>query len=250
MKAHTRDARWIPLGTSAPGASNPSYSAKVLRAGSRDELAALWPRLAAAGLDVVLQEEVPGDVVPVESYHAYVDASGLVSGEFTGRKIRTLPPRHGFSTALTSTEAGDVAAVGRDVLERLGFRGVAKLDFKRAPDGRLFLLEVNPRYSLWVHLGALAGVNIPQLVHSDLAGWPRPAPSRARGGVRWCRPWKDLAAARHCGVPVARWVPFMLGCEANSAWALDDPMPLLRGRLLPLLARRKPAGRGLHPAAR
>src|SRR5215470_19812901 len=45
-----------------------------------------------------------------------------------------------------------------DALEWL--TGVAKPDFKRAPDGRLLLLEINPRFNLWHHLGAVAGVNL------------------------------------------------------------------------------------------
>ena len=54
--------------------------------------------------------------------------------------------------------------LGRTLVQRLGLRGVAKFDFKRAADGRLFLLEVNPRFNLWHHPGALAGVNLPALV--------------------------------------------------------------------------------------
>ncbi len=240
IKAHNRDSRWIPLGTSVEGASDPSYSAKVLRVRSAGELEKLWGQLAASGLEFVLQEEVPGLESKVESYHAYIDSSGRVAGEFTGRKLRTLPPEHGFSTALTTTDSHDVTVVGRKVLEDLGFRGLAKLDFKRGPDGRLSLLEVNPRFSLWVHLGAVAGVNLAALVHADLAGCPRPAVAPARAGVRWCRPWKDFFASRATGVPFTQWLPWMLGCEANSAWAWDDPMPMMRGKLVPL-ARRVPA---------
>src|SRR5207248_11659011 len=52
-----------------------------------------------------------------------------------------------LSTALELTDAPDVAALGRDVLARLRFAGVAKLDFKRDRAGRLWLLEINPRFN-------------------------------------------------------------------------------------------------------
>ena len=45
-------------------------------------------------------------------------------------------------------------------MTRLGLKGLVKLDFKRADDETLHLLEVNPRFSLWHHLGAVAGVNL------------------------------------------------------------------------------------------
>ena len=52
------------------------------------------------------------------------------------------------------------------MLERLAFVGVVKLDYKRDPrTGRFYLLEVNPRFNLWNHLGAAAGVNLPLLAY-------------------------------------------------------------------------------------
>ena len=68
-----------------------------------------------------------------------------------------------------------------DVVARLGFRGVIKLDFKEDErDGCLYLLEANPRFNLWHHPGAIAGVNLPALVYSDLVspGSARPAELR------------------------------------------------------------------------
>jgi len=50
-----------------------------------------------------------------------------------------------------------VRRLGRELTERVGLRGFAKFDFKRDPDGRLWLLQVNPRFNLWHHVGADAG---------------------------------------------------------------------------------------------
>jgi predicted ATP-grasp superfamily ATP-dependent carboligase len=184
---------------------------------------------------------VPGPETQVESYHVYVDPTGDVAAEFTGRKLRTFPTTYGRSTALTITDAGDVAALGRDVVRAIGLRGVAKLDFKRAPDGTLHLLEINPRFNLWHHLGAAAGVNLPAFVYADLVGRPRPAARRARAGTCWCAPQKDRLAATAGGMAVATWLLWALRCEAKSGIAWDDPLPYLRnklGRLVPASAWR------------
>src|SRR5213592_1848596 len=179
-----------------------------------------------------------------------------VAGEFTRRKIRTYPADYGHSTALTITdsrrEAADVAALGRDLSTRMGLRGVAKFDFKRAPDGHLHLLEVNPRFNLWHHLGAVAGVNLPALVHADLTGAhaTRRAPTRARAGAHWCRPWVDWRAARATGLALWRWAPWALACDAKSVVAWDDPLPLLGAavwRPLQSAARAIAAGYALEP---
>jgi CelD/BcsL family acetyltransferase involved in cellulose biosynthesis/predicted ATP-grasp superfamily ATP-dependent carboligase len=200
---------------------------KALCAQNLDVLRSLWPQLRAVGLELLAQEFVPGPESRIESYHCYVDAQGRVAGEFTGRKIRTYPSSFGHTTALETTEAADVRRLGRDIIERIALTGVAKLDFKRDPQGNLRLLEINPRFNLWHHAGALAGVNIPALVYADLTGAPRPPAVRVKAGIRWCRLWKDHPAAVESGLPLTTWALWALRCEAKSSLAWDDPMPFL-----------------------
>jgi predicted ATP-grasp superfamily ATP-dependent carboligase len=186
---------------------------------------------ADAGIELLAQEAVLGPETRIESYHAYVDATGSVVADFTGRKIRTRPEHNGFSTALELTDAGDVRVLGRSLVETMELVGVSKLDFKRRDDGPLALLEVNPRFNLWHHLGAVAGVNLPALVHADLTGAKRPAIANARAGATWCFHVQDLLAAREQGVPLSRWLRFAAGADAMSTWAWSDPAPFLRGVL-------------------
>jgi D-aspartate ligase len=217
VKPASRDARWAEF----------EPAGKAIRVDFAADLAALRPRLAEYGRPVLLQHLVPGPETRIESYHCYVDDRGEPAAEFTGRKIRTRPVEFGRSTALTITDADDVRRLGRDVVARLGLQGVAKVDFKRDGDGRLWLLEVNPRYTLWMHPAAKAGVNIPAAVWADLTGRPRPPLGPVRVGVAWCSSW-DLQAAREWGVPLGQWLSWVRRCEARSMMALDDPLPLLR----------------------
>ncbi|HSF01659.1 MAG TPA: ATP-grasp domain-containing protein [Solirubrobacterales bacterium] len=209
----------------------PLTESKAIHVESPAALSLLWPRLAETVPEMLVQEVVPGPESSIESYHTYIDESGEIAGEFTGRKLRTYPRRYGYSTAVTITQSDEVTALGREISRRLGLRGVAKLDFKRGPDGRLRLLEINPRFNLWHHPGAIAGVNIPALVYSDLVGVPRPAPPRWRPGVRWCSLSSDLQAARSEGISPARWLGWALASEAKSGFAWDDPLPLPRAIL-------------------
>jgi D-aspartate ligase len=199
---------------------------KALRVDTPEALEQLGPRLSAYRQELLMQRYIAGAEASVESYHVYVDAEGEIAGEFTGRKIRTLPAEYGHTTALVITDAADVADRGRGLVSALGLRGVAKFDFKRAPDGELHLMEVNPRFNMWHHAGARAGVNLPALVYADLAGRRRPAVGPVQAGLRWCHP-KDVLAARRARVPMRRWLPWAATCEAKAFWAWDDPMPLL-----------------------
>ena len=210
---------------------------KALRIESLDALRQLWPKLVEADLRVLAQQCIDGPETRIESYHVYVDGESSIAGEFTGRKIRTLPRENGHTTACEVVNRADVAALGREIVRTLGLTGVAKLDFKRDHGGRLFLLEINPRFNLWHHPGALAGVNLPALVYADLTGTPRPPVASPPAEIRWSLPWHDLQAARCWEEPLYQWAPWLLRCEARSTFAWDDPMPFLRGVLWRKLAR-------------
>jgi D-aspartate ligase len=250
VKPLTRTPAW----TSMAGAS------KALHALRREDFEALWPRLIGARIDVLAQQLIGGPESHIESFHVYVDASGSIAGEFTGRKIRTFPRSYGQSTAVEVVRLPDVAELGRDVVGRLGLRGVAKLDFKRDDRGRLHLLEVNPRFNLWHYPGALAGVNLPAMVYADLTGRERPPAARVHRRVTWCDPLQDLRAMHAEGISLLAWLRWLRGCEAISGLAREDPLPFLRGKLWAAVRRRvssrairllRPSGAGrIAPRAR
>ncbi|MDQ3765959.1 MAG: ATP-grasp domain-containing protein [Actinomycetota bacterium] len=221
-----RTSTWMPIFTEL----NQS-EAKALEVRSRNELAALWPRLASSGVELLAQELIEGPETSIESYHAYVDRDGSIVASFTGQKIRTYPKGYGHSTALEITSSAEVASLGTELIQRLDLRGVAKLDFKRSPAGILYLLEVNPRFSLWHHPGARAGVNLPALVYDDMVARTRRSTGPAQPGVRWCRLLNDVKAARGEGISFFRWLPWALTCDARATLAWDDPLPFLRGVL-------------------
>ncbi|RFU22378.1 PIG-L family deacetylase [Geodermatophilus marinus] len=201
--------------------------AKAALLHDRGELDALVERLAGDHPELIVQQPVLGPETRIESYHVYVDASGRVAAEFTGRKVRTYPMALGHSTAVVTSEEPDVLHLGREVVAALDLRGVAKLDFKRDDDGRLWLLEVNPRYNMWHNVGAAAGVNIPAVVWADLVGRPRPATTPARPGVAWCRVDRDFLAAREEGTGLWRWARWAARAETKTPMDLSDPLPML-----------------------
>jgi D-aspartate ligase len=190
IKPTARDHTWVE----AVGSST-----KALRIESKEELLEFWPRLSGLSKPAVAQQSIPGPETAVVSYHVYVDDKGEVAGEFTGCKIRTIPAEYGHTSSLTITDDPEVARLGREVCRALDLRGVAKLDVKYAPDGRLHLFEINARLTLWAHPGARAGVNLPALVYADLVGTPRPQPCRVRTCLDWAHP-KDALAARAHGI--------------------------------------------------
>lgn len=220
VKPLTRSPRWTEF----------EPDSKAVLVATTEMLERVHERLVELGLQALAQELVPGPESRVESYHAYIAPDGETVAEFTGRKIRTAPAIFGHSTSVAVTEIGDVRELGREIFRRIGLVGVAKADFKRAPDGSLWLLEINPRFNLWHLPAAVSGTNLPALVVADLTGRPRAAVGPPPCAT-WCRPVRDLAAARNAGESLASWARFALRCDVLSSVALDDPMPFVRGAL-------------------
>src|SRR5205085_2915443 len=116
----------------------------------------------------------------------------------------------------------------RDVVTRIDGTGLEAIaqELIPGPEDRI------ESYHVYVDdAGAVAGVNLPAIVHADLTGRRRPPVGRARAGVRWIWPRADAAAARSSGVPRLSWLLWALRSETNSSFALSDPAPYLVRRL-------------------
>lgn len=180
---------------------------------------------------------MPGPESRIESWHAYVDAQGVVA-DFSGAKLRTFPQAYGESIWLQITDKADVRAEGRRAAAALGLKGVCKIDFKRAPDGTLWLLEVNARFNLWHNLGAAAGVNLPAMVHADLSGLPRPIPGTCVRASTWVETRELLRGMTAEGEHARAWLAAVASSTTRSTGAWSDPMPLARGLLAPAAMNR------------
>jgi diaminopimelate decarboxylase len=75
------------------------------------------------------------------------------------------------------TWAGDVSEVDpgfvselRRIIRDLNWTGGGELEMVRDPDGKLWLLEWNPRFPAWVHGATIAGFNLPALLVEGATG--------------------------------------------------------------------------------
>lgn len=190
---------------------------------------------AAAVVDArcVIQEAIPGREDRIVSYHAYVRADGSVAAEFTGKKVRTIPKRYGFSTCVMVAHDAEVAFAGREVMRAIELTGVVKMDFKRdARDGRLVLLEINPRFNLWHHPATIAGVAIPELVYRDCVdGDHAERTKHIAREIVWMNTRGDarsfLEHRRDGELSTWRWLSEVVGADVREDFWLADPLPFL-----------------------
>ena len=154
-------------------------AAEVRIAHDADDLAHLRVDPGLRG-GCLVQEFVPGHGEAI----FLLTEGGEPRVRFAHRRLREKPPTGGQSVLRTSI-APDPQLLNwsERLLADLGWSGVAMVEFRRAPDGRAALLEINPR--LWgsAQLAIDAGVDFPNLLVDLHLGRPVVAPE-PRLGVR------------------------------------------------------------------
>lgn len=150
-----------------------------------------WGELVHGSGPVLVQEYVVGTGF---GYFALTDR-GRPLAEFAHRRIHEYPGS-GASTMAESLQSPEILRLGRMIMSRLGWTGLAMVEFRGAEPGRgLKLLDVNPK--LWgsMALALASGVDFPYLAYRVLVGLEVKRPRPAVGVVyRWTGP--DLEYAR------------------------------------------------------
>lgn len=176
------------------------FGVKAFRISSRAQLRECLGRLAGTGLEVQLQEYVPGP----PSNHYFVDGfrdrTGRVTGTQARRRMRMYPPDFGNSTSFESIPPSDVQPAVDEMtrlLAHLKFRGVFSAEFKRDErDGVFRLIEVNVRPWWYVEFAGRSGMDVTAMVVRDALGETvEPAPP-SRAGRRCVYPYYDYFACR------------------------------------------------------
>jgi predicted ATP-grasp superfamily ATP-dependent carboligase len=78
------------------------------------------------------------------SLYSYRTRDGRVPGHLVVQKLRQWPPDTGVGSLAVQVDNEAVAALGLDLLERVGFAGLSSVQIKRhADNGTYSIIEVN-----------------------------------------------------------------------------------------------------------
>ncbi|GAC1362113.1 MAG: hypothetical protein NVSMB44_16900 [Ktedonobacteraceae bacterium] len=161
---------------------------------------------------------------------------------FVGRKLEQYPPQFGTGCLVAAECVPSIAERGMQILKTFGYHGVSEVEFiYDERDDEYKLLDINTRVWKWIGLPIAAGVDLPWLAYSDVAGQPIDQPlwaGQAREGMIWTYA-KDYMALRQAGlgkgtahyIPEAAWAGLIAGHPEQIIDAVidaDDPMPAAR----------------------
>ena len=210
------------------------FGVKAFRIRDRLDAQRRLTECMTAGMEMLLQEYIPG--APTDHYFidGFVDRHGVVRAMFARRRLRMSPPDFGNSTLMISVPIGDTGDAGatlRTLFADIEYRGIFSAEFKRDPrDGVFNLIEVNPRPWWYVDFAARCGVNVCAMTVRDALGEPVETISKYAVGRRCVFPYYDLPAVRTeraAGrLGLIGWASSWIG-PYQPVFRWSDPMPAL-----------------------
>jgi len=208
------------------------WGQKAIPAMNESELCIIYDRVRELEPNVTIQKMIVGPDENHIDYHALVDSDGRLQGEFVGKKLRLTPPHFGMGCYVISEKSDLVVNEGRRILHSLNYKGMANINFKKDDkDGRLYFLELNPRFSLWTGLDVACGVDFPFYYYKTCLGERIVINEEYSIGKKWLNLHHDLKGVRvkikDGSLTWRQWILSVIKADVGAIFAIDDPLPAI-----------------------
>lgn len=155
---------------------NPLQGLKTVSSKTCEELIANYSKVQALVPQAVVQEEIVGPDSAKYCYLSVYAQDGHRLGACVVQELRAYPLLYGCATLVEPVVDDEIDRVCNTFLISVGFIGMCEIELKRdTRDGRLLLIEVNPRFSGTGDCARYTGVEVGYIHYLDLIG-QTPAP--------------------------------------------------------------------------
>ena len=228
-----------------------AFGAKAFEVESRAGARARLGQARAEGLEMILQEYVPGPPSAHRFVDGFRDREGRIRARFARQRLRMYPPRFGNSTFMRSIpldEVTDAVAALDRLLEVVDHRGPFSAEFKRdRRDGVDRLLEVNGRPWWYVGFAARCGVDVARMAWLDAQDRDLPSVGSYAIGRTCVFPYYDYFACREARrraeLSLGAWVGSWLRAS-QPVFDWSDPWPAAAGAADVIAARVRGSAQG------
>ncbi len=181
---------------------------------------------------LIIQEVIQGPDTNHFKYCSYTKSTGEVLAEFTLRKIRQNPIHFGVGAVVESEHYPKLLELGRKLFRGIGYRGIGSAEFKLdEKDGKLKLIEINPRYWQQNYLSTACGQNFPYIHYLDLTGQSVIQSNNFQVGIKWVNRYMDLDSffsyRKEGTLSFSGWRRSLRGKKVYADFTWNDPIPLL-----------------------
>lgn len=178
---------------------NPLRGRKTISARTREELISHYGKVCGLVPEAVAQEEIVGPDSAKYCYLSVYARAGHRLGACVVRELRAYPILYGCATLVEPVVDEEIDRVCNNFLLLLGYVGLCEIELKRdSRDGRLLLIEVNPRFSGTGDCARYTGVETGFLHYLDLIGQTPPPVVATKFGFRHLMLVNDLTAFPKC----------------------------------------------------
>ena len=210
-----------------PAVKDYDYGARFKKAyvvQTADEAAARYREISPVLSDLIVQEWIEGSDSDIFFCLQYIGADQRTVASFSGRKIRSWPPRIGGTASCTSAPEHheELHALTESFFRQVGFVGMGSMEYKRDPrDQRFYMVEPTVgRTDFQQEVATVNGCNVPLAAYCHEVSRPLPAVNSVSPRRIWREPLTD------------RWSTQLQpeivqpdGVTVDAYWRLDDAMP-------------------------
>ena len=179
---------------------------------------------------VLVQEVIQGPDTNHFKFCSYVSQNGEFLLVFTLQKIRQHPIRFGIGSIIKSIDYPELEKIGKKFFTNINYRGVGSAEFKLdEKNGKLTLIELNPRYWLQNSLTDKCGLNFPLMDYLETTQ-QKPQPKYTfKTNIKWINIYMDFSsflAYRAIGeISLKDWFSSLKGEKIFSDLSYTDIKP-------------------------
>ena len=181
----------------------------------------------------IIQEIIPGDDSNIYQCTSFLSHESDVLFSFTMQKIRQYPTNFGVTSYGISRDIDDLKTKTNDLLQNIGYKGVASLEFKWDSIRKRFVfIELNCRLPYYNSLFNASGANLPYIIfqYLTLAQFQK-YETHQKEDVNWVNFRYDFITFIHNFVRkklhFSEWCRQLLKASAFAVWDKDDMKPFI-----------------------
>lgn len=206
---------------------------KGFKVNNAKELERRCNEVHSTGIEVMVQEIIPGPNTNHSKVNVYINNKGKVLALFTLRKIRQYPVEFGVGSCVESIYNDELRELGLKFFQGINYCGIGSIEFKKDErDGKFKLIELNPRYWQQNSLSTVCGMNFPLIQYLDLTGQNPKPQTQFSEGVKWLDAIADFQSFwdyyRRGKLSLWRWLRSFKSIKSFATFALDDFGPFLK----------------------
>ena len=204
---------------------------KGFRVENSNQLIKKYEYLMNNKINAIVQEIIPGPDNQYYKYCAIITENHDFLLEFTLQKIRNYPVPFGVGSSIVSIEYPELVKIGRKLFKATNYQGVGSAEFKLDKrDGKLKLIELNPRYWQQISLPEKCGIDFPYCDYLNATNQVLEGKKTYKNNIKWINLYLDFRSFinrwKKDELSFYNWISSIKGKKIFSVNNKDDLFPV------------------------